>query len=62
MLDWPEQTHTSPNRTSSMVMVAPSSAYTVMLYGPPAVMGSRVTVHKPIPAAGPGFTMTSYDF
>ena len=62
MLDWPEQTQTSPKRTSLMEMVAPSSAYTVMVYGPPAEMGSRVTVHTPFPGAGPGFTMMLYVF
>ena len=44
MLLWPLQNQTSPNRTSlSVIWQSPLDA--VMLYGPPASIGSRYTFH-----------------
>ena len=40
MLLWPEQSHTSPNSTSFKVRIHPWLFTTVILYGPPALIGS----------------------
>src|SRR5436305_1013097 len=45
MFDCPEPTHTSPTRTSSIVIVFEPE--TVSLSGPPAVRGSSLTLHLP---------------
>ena len=49
MLDWPEATHTSPNHTSSSVIVLRPAI--VRVNGPPAGCGGRSTLHRPSAAA-----------
>ena len=52
MLLCPEQSQTSPNRTSLRVSVAPD-AVTLMLYGPPGGRAANITDHTALPSFTP---------
>src|SRR5690348_11228353 len=51
MFDWPEHSHTSPISTSFDDAIAPDSARTLSVYGPPAFIAGSVASQRPLVSA-----------